>query len=210
MKALLARTFLSGKVVYGMPDRGTLYLTFDDGPHPERTPPVLDVLEAHGVKATFFNVGTELRAHEALAREVVARGHALANHSLTHPRMDRLSDSARRLEIERMDALLADFGASALPGLYRPPYGHASLGLVRLCLSMRRKIVMWSRDSFDFKYTADEVVAGFERQPPEGGQILLFHDDSAAAAPALARLIPRWQARGLRFDTLAALASAPN
>lgn len=210
MKALLARTFLSGKVVYDMPDRGALHLTFDDGPHPERTPPVLDVLDRHGAKATFFNVGTELRAHEALAREVVARGHALANHSLTHPRMDRLSDASRRLEIERMDTLLTEFGASALPGLYRPPYGHASLGLVRLCLAMQRKIVMWSRDSFDFKLSAPDVVAGFERQPPQGGQILLFHDDSAAAAPALAELIPRWQARGLRFETLAALSVAPS
>lgn len=206
MKTLLARTFLPGKVVYGMPDRRTLYLTFDDGPHPERTPPVLDVLDRHGVKATFFNVGTELRTHAALAREVVARGHALANHSLTHPRMDRLSDEARRLEIERMDVLLSEFGPAALPGLYRPPYGHASLGLVKLCMAMRRTIVMWSRDSFDFKLDAAGVVAGFEQQPPAGGQILLFHDDSAAAAPALAELIPRWLARGLRFDTLAALA----
>ena len=202
IKNLLASTLLSGRVLYRISEPGTVFLTFDDGPNARHTPDVLDVLDEHDVKATFFLVGRDVRLNESLAADVARRGHVLANHTLTHPRMDRLSNDARQIEIEGMDDVIASVGGQHAQGLFRPPYGHASFSLIGQCLSLKRTVVMWSRDSFDFRASADEVVAGFEQRDAVAGDILLFHDDSAASAPALRKLIPRWKAAGLRFGTL--------
>ena len=202
IKNLLASALLPGKVLYRIDQPGTVFLTFDDGPNARHTPDVLDVLDQHDAKATFFMVGRDVRINEKVAATVASRGHVLANHTLTHPRMDRLSASARQIEIEGMDDVIASVGGQRAQMLFRPPYGHASFSLVGQCLKLHRVVTMWSRDSYDFRASEDEVVAGFEKRPIEGGDILLFHDDSASSAPSLRRLIPRWKDAGLRFAGL--------
>jgi len=202
IKNLLASTLLPGKVLYRIDRPDTVFLTFDDGPNARHTPDVLDVLDEHDVKASFFMVGRDVRINEKVAAAVASRGHVLANHTLTHPRMDRLSMGARQIEIEGMDEVIASVGGQRAQMLFRPPYGHASFSLIGQCLRLRRTVTMWSRDSFDFRASEDEVVAGFEKRPVKGGDILLFHDDSASSAPALRRLIPRWKDAGFRFAGL--------
>lgn len=202
IKNLLATLLLPGKVLYRVQEPSTIFLTFDDGPNARHTPDVLDVLDQHQVKATFFMVGRDVRLNAAVATDVARRGHVLANHTLTHPRMDRLSTQARQLEIEGMDDVIEGVGGQRAQGLFRPPYGHASFRLIGQCLSLQRTVVMWSRDSYDFRATEDEVVQGFEKRAPVAGDILLFHDDSAVSASSLRRLIPRWKDAGLRFGTL--------
>jgi peptidoglycan-N-acetylglucosamine deacetylase len=202
IKSFLASNLLAGRVLYRIREPETVYLTFDDGPNARHTPDVLSVLDEHDVKATFFMVGRDVRLNPRVAADVANRGHVLANHTLTHPRMDRLSRSARQLEIEGMDDVIESVGGQRAQGLFRPPYGHASVSLIGQCLSLKRTVVMWSRDSFDYRASEDEVVAGFEKREVVAGDILLFHDDSPASAPALRRLIPRWKRAGLRFATL--------
>ena len=94
IKNLLASTLLPGKVLYRIDRPDTVFLTFDDGPNARHTPDVLDVLDEHDVKASFFMVGRDVRINEKVAAAVASRGHVLANHTLTHPRMDRLSMGA--------------------------------------------------------------------------------------------------------------------
>lgn len=179
-----------------------VHLTFDDGPNPASTPQLLGVLNRYGVKCTFFMVGRELRSNPDVAAEVVRQGHALGNHTLTHPRMDRISDTARALEIDAMDELLCQLDGKARH-LFRPPYGHMSLALLSFCLRHGGEpLAYWSRDSMDYTWCADRVIDGFKRRPPRPGDIVLFHDDSGTAAQALDTLIPIWNAQGLTFATL--------
>jgi peptidoglycan-N-acetylglucosamine deacetylase len=184
-----------------------LYLTFDDGPHAVHTRPLLDLLAQHKVKATFFVVGREAHAEPDAVRRIVAEGHALGNHTITHPRMDLLSDAARDLEIDGMDAYLCEFDRRPVHA-FRPPYGGVSLSLFAYALQPGRNVALWSRDSMDFKHPAPQVVEDFARRPPQAGDIILFHDDGAAACEALSTLLPKWLGEGFKFGTFADMAPA--
>ncbi len=198
----LAARILRNQILTRLADRpGCVYLTFDDGPSEHHTRRVLDVLDLHGAKGTFFMVGREVQQWPAVAREVVARGHALGNHTLTHPRMDRMSNPARQFEIEQMASVLNELGAHPDP-LFRPPYGHMSPGLLLFCLRHRHVVAYWSRDSFDFRLSGPEVVREFRERPVAAGDIVLFHDDGSTAADALAELLPMWSASGFTFPSL--------
>ena len=83
-----------------------LYLTFDDGPHPDHTPALLALLAEHGAKASFFLVGREVERHDALARRIASEGHTLGNHSYSHPRFEALTLDEQLEEIERTQRLL--------------------------------------------------------------------------------------------------------
>ncbi len=181
-----------------------LYLTFDDGPHPSSTPPLLDVLRRHGVRATFFPVGLEAMQQPRILETVLADGHELGNHTMTHPRMDKISVASYASEINGMARLLSSIDGRESRHL-RPPYGVLPLKLIFYCLSRSQPLALWSRDSLDYKLSADEVVNGFAQRPPVPGDVLLFHDDGLAAAEALDRLIPAWQGAGYEFGLLSEL-----
>jgi peptidoglycan-N-acetylglucosamine deacetylase len=87
----------------------TIYLTFDDGPNPGHTPALLDLLRAHDARASFFVIGREAQKHPQLMERIVAEGHALGNHSYTHPVFNGLPLARQLDEIERTDQLLATF-----------------------------------------------------------------------------------------------------
>jgi peptidoglycan-N-acetylglucosamine deacetylase len=184
-----------------------LYLTFDDGPHAVHTDPLLDLLAQHQVKATFFVVGREAYAQPGIVRRIVEEGHALGNHSITHPRMDFLSDAARDTEIDGMDIFLDEF-ESKRARYFRPPYGGVSLSLFSYGLRTGRHLAMWSRDSLDYKYKSDRVVEQFLAHPPRSGDILLFHDDGDAATNSLRTLLPAWLSQGFTFGTFDEMAIA--
>jgi peptidoglycan-N-acetylglucosamine deacetylase len=192
---------------YGLRSGKRLYLTFDDGPHPQHSPPLLDLLAEHRVKVTFFVVGREAHAQPDIVRRIVADGHALGNHTITHPRMVLLTDDARAIEIDGMDAYLSEFDRKP-NRFFRPPYGGVSISLFAYALRSRRQVAMWSRDSMDYLYSADQVVNGLAAVPPRPGDILLFHDDGATAMPSLRALLPRWLDEGFEFGTFSDFAQA--
>ena len=204
----LISTFSAQRIRYHGPAQGRrLYLTFDDGPHAEHTVPLLDLLAQHQVKATFFVVGREAYAQPGIVKRIVAEGHALGNHTITHPRMDFLCDAARDIEIDGMDAFLAEFDGRTTHH-FRPPYGGVSASLFAYGLRAGRQLAMWSVDSMDYKYKADQVVQRFATTPPRAGDILLFHDDGGAATDSLKTLLPGWLAQGFTFGTFNNLAPA--
>ena len=112
-------------LVRGPREPGALYLSFDDGPHPEHTPRLLDLLARHGARASFFLVGQRVEQHPALVERIVAEGHALGNHSYSHPMFRRLGLRAQLDEVERTDRLLAAFDRRG-PHRFRPPRGDVS------------------------------------------------------------------------------------
>lgn len=98
-----------------------LRLTFDDGPSSEWTPPILDLLAAHNVKATFFVIGQHILGREPLLKRMVAEGHAVGNHTLTHARLPALDEAGVRVELEACSRLIQLAGGDE-PAYYRAPY----------------------------------------------------------------------------------------
>ena len=179
-----------------------LYLTFDDGPHPEYTPPLLDVLARHDAKATFFVIGNQIAEHIPLLQRILAEGHALGNHSYSHPRFGELTLAAQVEEIERTDALLADLTGQPR-ALFRPPRGEVSLGLLWHFARRRRRIAHWSRDSGDYQGgDGAPLLADLRSSPPVAGDILLMHDDGNTSLQLMQALLPEWHQRGLRCSVL--------
>ena len=180
---------------------GAVYLTFDDGPHPEHTPALLDLLKSHDARATFFLIGEAAQLHADIVTRIVAEGHSIGNHSMTHPRMSKLTARAQVAEIRRADAALRRFNGRATH-LFRPPNGRSTAAMLLYGLWRRQPTLLWSLDTLDYRLGADEVVARLSHAAPAAGDILLFHDDSPISCDALRRLLPAWRDAGLRFEAL--------
>lgn len=186
----------------GPTDERALYLTFDDGPHAEHTAPLLDLLAAHGAKASFFLIGQQIELHPELVRRIVDEGHTVGNHSYSHPRFETLSLDQQFAEIERTDALLAAIDGQPRHG-FRPPRGVLSLPMLARCVRERRKILYWSYDSLDYsRRPVPELLQAIEGSPVRAGEIILMHDDSHHSLELLAQLIPKWVAEGFVLRAL--------
>lgn len=182
--------------------RRELYLTFDDGPHPEHTPPLLELLAEHGVKASFYLVGKQIEGNLALARRIADEGHTLGNHSYSHPRFNTLTLLQQLDEIERTDALLNAIDGRTRHG-FRSPRGVLSLPLMWKMAQRRRPVMYWSYDSLDYsRRPASELIETIRRNPPRAGDIVLMHDDSHLSLDMLKVLIPQWKAEGFSFSAL--------
>lgn len=187
---------------------GVRYLSFDDGPNPQHTPRLLDLLAAHDARASFFVVGKRAEMEPDLVRRIVAEGHALGNHSYTHPQFGKLDVTAQLAQIDQCDQVLVQFDGCKRRR-FRPPRGTISLPLLWHCARHRRCIAYWSRDSFDYQddRTAQELADALENPPPRAGDIVLMHDDDGRAADMLEVLLPLWRARGFRFEALPPLSA---
>jgi len=185
------------------PTRGdAIYLTFDDGPHPEHTPRVLDILARHGAKGSFFVIGDKVRANPALARRIAAEGHTIGNHSNTHPEFRALGLAQQLRELELADHQLAQIDGNANP-LVRTPRGALPPRLVLELARRGRPIVYWSYDTMDYRRgPAAEVIGMLRDEPPGPGDILLMHDDGPAVVEVLDTLLPEWIERGYALRAL--------
>ena len=183
-------------------DGRKLYLTFDDGPNPEHTPPLLDLLAEHGAKASFFLIGEQIERHPDLAGRIVEAGHTLGNHSYSHPQFERLPLAEQLEEIERTDRLLASVDGRPRH-MFRPPRGVLPLRLMLRCLRERRRICLWSYDTRDYsREPASRVLPWILGQPVRAGDILLMHDDGGLALDLLRALLPEWERQGFEFCAL--------
>lgn len=181
-----------------------IYLSFDDGPHPEHTPRLLDLLATQRVRASFFLVGRNAERHPALAERIVAEGHMIGNHSYTHASFGPMPLRQQVGEFDRTDEVLRAFDQRPRHRV-RPPQGHLSPALLLHCASHRRSIVYWSYDSLDYQRDSSEALRERLRAaPPRAGDIVLMHDDSDKATEALAALLPAWRQRGYQFLPLPA------
>lgn len=176
-----------------------LHLTFDDGPDPEHTPRMLDLLAAHGARATFFLIGARAEQHPALVERIVREGHALGNHSWNHRHFETLPVAEQRGEIELMEALLHGF--DGLPRHdFRPPRGRLTRGMVLDCIRRGQRIAYWSYDSLDYsERTPEALIASARRYPPQPGEIVLLHDDGERSLRLLEAMLPEWKAAGFAF-----------
>ncbi|MDE5811234.1 MAG: polysaccharide deacetylase family protein [Muribaculaceae bacterium] len=164
------------------PGRKVAWLTFDDGPIPDVTPAVLDILDAHGVKATFFMVGDNVERHPELLSMVKQRGHAVGNHTLHHTRGYRCRHRRYVDEATRGRQMMAT-------NLFRPPHGFI-LPWQLFAISRHDMIVMHDVVSMDYDATqsCEEIIERVKRLT-RNGSIIVFHD-SLKAWPRLKSVLP--------------------
>jgi peptidoglycan-N-acetylglucosamine deacetylase len=207
--AMVPSSQLFGPTVRATGDASSMALTFDDGPNPTATPRILDLLDRYNQHATFFVMGRHVRAFPELAREIVARGHAIENHTDTHPSLALLSGRRIREELDRCDQAISS--ATGLTAKWmRPPYGFRSplLGSI-IAARGNSGVAMWSMMARDWKPQPAEPVIERLRHA-RGGDIVLLHDgdhqtlegDRSHVVAALEYWLPRWKDSGLRMITM--------
>ncbi len=186
-------------------------LTFDDGPHPEGTPAVLDVLARADARATFFLVGEQVERRPELAAEIVAAGHAVALHGYRHRLQLRMTAGAVAADLARGAALIGEATGRA-PRLHRPPYGVYSPAGLRAARELGLDPLLWSRWGKDWrKLTTPRRIAARATQGVIAGDVILLHDadfysahDSHKRTVAALRLITAELSRR-KLDTVLAV-----
>jgi peptidoglycan/xylan/chitin deacetylase (PgdA/CDA1 family) len=198
-----ARDLAGGRIVSGLASHRALHFTFDDGPS-EHTPALLDALDAHGVRATFFLVARQLE-HERgrrIARQIVDRGHTVGLHSYRHDDLTTLDAAALRRDLDRSERIYEEV-FEARPWLFRPPYGRHSDAVDLELASRGYTQVLWNITTSDgHARGADEVVEGFrealdrqEHMPRGAGGVVVFHDTHRWVVEAMPRVFAEIEAR---------------
>ncbi|MBS0344320.1 MAG: polysaccharide deacetylase family protein [Proteobacteria bacterium] len=211
---LMPRSTLLGRNVSRLPAaaaaRGEVAITIDDGPDPEVTPAVLELLDAAGQKATFFCIAERVAAHPALAREIVRRGHSIQNHTARHRHdFSFLGPKGYASELERAQRMLAQV-LGQQPTCFRAPAGFRNMFLAPVLQRMGLTLVSWTRRGFDTREANAQRVLGRLTRGLAAGDILLLHDGHAARSPqgrpvvldVLPQLLSCLHAQGLHSVTL--------
>lgn len=188
----------------------SIALTIDDGPDPIVTPRVLDLLDRHGVRATFFCIGERARRYPSLTREIVARGHSVENHSQTHRYTFSVkAPGALAREVESAQHTLTELTGER-PVFFRAPAGLRNVLLEPVLQNLDLRLVAWTKRGFDTRETDPERVRQRLLHNLAARDILLVHDGNAATTvnghavllSVLPRVFDAAKHQGLRFVTL--------
>ena len=201
---------LYGATFVGLPKGSRrLALTYDDGPNDPYTWRMMEVLEHHGVKATFFLLGRFVQERPDMARALVAAGHSIGNHTWDHPNLVFASSVEVRRQLQQTRQAILD--ATGLDTrLFRPPFGSRRPASLRAAQSVGFQPVMWTVTCYDWKAkSAGQIVAHAERQI-RGGDVILLHDgeyhriggDRSRSVEATDRILSRYKSEGYEFVTI--------
>jgi peptidoglycan/xylan/chitin deacetylase (PgdA/CDA1 family) len=177
-------------------------LTFDDGPWPETTEQILEILQQHQIKATFFWVGAAAQKHPEIAQKVAQAGHEIANHTWNH-KYEKMSPETAAQEVDQLDELIEEL-TGIKTTLFRPPGGVQDNGLVDYIYSKNYVNVMWSSDSFDWNDSTQQILDNVLQTATPGG-IILMHDGGGnryATVEALPQVLEQLKEEGYRFVTV--------
>ena len=179
----LYRSLYSGSHWRFNTDKKVVYLTFDDGPIPEITPWVLDLLDKYNIKATFFCVGDNVRKYPEIYQMVQDRGHIVGNHTFHHVQGLKITTKSYVKDVEKAEELIKS-------KLFRPPHGHMRLPQF-YALRDKYKIIMWDVVTRDYSHlmTSDDVFKVVKKYT-RNGSIIVFHD-SIKAGNRMKEALPR-------------------
>lgn len=193
------------KIMRGDPRQKILALTFDDGPHPQYTPRLLEILDKEQVKATFFVIGKMVERNPDLARAIVAGGHTLGNHTFSHVTLTKipLLDIATEYQanndvVQRVTGVKMRF--------CRPPGGDYDSHVIDAANALGLTTVLWTDDPGDYAQPGDPVVLKRTLSRLSNGGIILLHDGVEQTLDVLPKIIASARARGFRFVSLDELA----
>ncbi len=175
-------------------------LTFDDGPV-RQTAAVLDALKAHRARATFFVLGSQAGQHPALLRRMLAEGHAIGNHSWSHPQFFRMSTNAIVKQIGATNAVVRTATGTA-PVMMRPPFGEQDARIRKAIRRFGDAVVLWNVDTEDWKYRNTKRVAGYVVKHAKRNAIVLLHDIRPTTRAAVPTIVAKLQAKGYTLVTV--------
>ncbi|WP_024510036.1 chitooligosaccharide deacetylase NodB [Bradyrhizobium sp. ARR65] len=197
-------------------ERPGVYLTFDDGPNPRFTADILDVLAQHKVSATFFVIGAYALDQPKLIQRMVAEGHEVANHTMTHPDLSRCDPAEVEQEIFAASSAIRMANPQVCPRYMRAPYGMWTEEVLAVSARASLAAVHWTLDTRDWARPGVDAIIDTVLSSVRPGVIVLLHDgcppeelsSSSDAAlrdqtvSALSRLIPQLHERGFSIRSL--------
>ena len=189
--------FLFPSLTWQGKKKNTLYLTFDDGPHPEVTPRVLEILATYNIKATFFCVGKNVEEFPNVFNQITAQGHDIGNHTYFHDKGWCTRSDEYLKSIQLANKVLDT-------PLFRPPYGQMKFSLVPALRKQGMRIVMWSWLSRDYNSSVSNKQIIQSAQQIKGGDILVFHDSDKTKHridQLLREIIPMLLSKQFTFST---------
>jgi peptidoglycan-N-acetylglucosamine deacetylase len=209
-----------GRTVYRTNSPRKLAITFDDGPNPAITPKLLDLLDRYKAPATFFVIGRYARECPELVQEIAKRGHAVGNHTESHPNLFWKRPAQIRVELRLTYSAIKNI-VGAPPKWFRPPWGFRNPWLAAEARELNMRVVMWTLLPGDWKAPSAQWL--IEQMEPIGmrskqgmergrgnGEVLCLHDgshrqqeaDRTRTLAALEHWLPRWRDLGLEFVTI--------
>jgi peptidoglycan/xylan/chitin deacetylase (PgdA/CDA1 family) len=191
-------------------DKKVVALTFDDGPEPNFTPALLDVLKKHDARATFFVMGKKAEAHPQILKRMAMAGHEIGNHSYSHPDFNKLKKEAQLEEITKTNAIIEKYSGQNV-ALLRPPGGYLSYDLIEMSKKEHLTIAYWTyqQDSKDWRNgTKPSAISGHIIKNIQPGQVIILHDgcpNGMATVHAVDTILIRLQKEGYTFVTMSEL-----
>lgn len=162
--------------------------TFDDGPHPDYTPQILDLLNQYQQRGTFFVIGEKAQQYPKLIERIINEGHEIGNHTFTHQEPSQSSTRHFLNEIKQTDHTLKEITGS-VPHLVRPPKGKLTIGKMLGLWSQRRTVVLWDTDPRDYLMSdVAEMTNWCQHFAPAEGNFCLLHDNHPYAIEAVQQL----------------------
>ncbi|TQN48879.1 polysaccharide deacetylase [Humibacillus xanthopallidus] len=180
---------------------GTVYFTFDDGPHATWTPKMLAVLKKYGAKAVFFEVGQNVSWYPSITRSLRANGMLIGNHTWSHPNLTTLSTASVTWQLNKMESALG-----YRPRCVRPPYGATNSRIATIIANRGQRQILWTVDPRDWSRPGTWTIVNRVLANVRPGSRILMHDgggDRSQSVAALDILIPKLRARGYVIGLMA-------
>lgn len=192
---------------FAAPPKKVIALTFDDGPYSPYTEEILNVLQQHNVKATFFVMGGRVKQNPELLKKVFAAGNVIGNHTYSHPNLAKISAAAVEKEIVKTNNLIYQT-LHVTPILFRPPFGMSSAASNHVVAKLRMRKVTWNYmvNDYNVNKTTANIIATNVIQHATPGAIITLHDGGGnreKTVQALSQIIPALEAKGYELVTVA-------
>jgi peptidoglycan-N-acetylglucosamine deacetylase len=201
--------------VHGVEGTRQIALTYDDGPNDPHTLRLLEVLAKHDARATFFLIGQFVEHRPNIVREILQAGHAIGNHTFTHPRLIFTSFAETKNQLQRCQDAIAD-ATGETPKLFRPPFGGRRPDTLRTARAMGLQPIMWSITGFDWTAPPAERIVRRVSGQIRGGDVVLLHDgghlgmgaNRSQTVAATDQLLDHWHKQGYTFLSVPEMISA--
>ena len=189
------------KLMRGPLNRKEIAITFDDGPHPQFTPKILDILRKNRDKATFFLVGMMAEKYPELVKAEVKDGHSVGNHTYHHVSLPKIPAEYVAVEIQACTDVLKNAGVKS-PHLFRPPGGDYTTKIARIANNLGYTLILWTDDPGDYNSPGTKIIINRLLGRLDNGGIILIHDGVQETVDALPDLLKAIRERGFTTVTI--------